>query len=578
MNNSKNYTHLRGTKHKTMSQVNLDALIPREDLFKVEEDEPIGNSSHVRLSELRLDADLDPRKSYFFKTLRKADFQRETSEWRPERVVGLIKSFIKDDIIPAVILWNWKGTNYIIDGGHRLSAIVSWVVNDYGNGTLSKAYFGEVNITKEQRKNHDKTLELINADSEIGAYETYLHALDNPKAVSPEMLSKARILVGRSIQVQYIKAQSSKDAEKSFFRINGEATPINDTEAVILKSREKPNAIAARAIIHSGNAHRYWDKFKGRESEIEALSIKINKLLFEPELDTKIVHFPIGGSVYSSQSLELVFGTVNMINGLDEINHKRKELLKLEPDKINPPKDPDGSETIVYLKKVERIVSLISSSESPISLGLHPLIYFYSNKGRFQISSFFAIIHLFLKWDNERKVQPKSLKFQQFSSVRDAFEDFILKYKSFITQATNNVGSGLKSYERLSKLFEFIIECLIENKSEEMILKEINEIRDFSFIKVFDAVNSYEENRNPYAKKPAKSTATEVVINTFLNANIVCPICNARASNHSYNIDHILEVRNGGLGNKENLRVTHCYCNEERETITLLKSKLNLPS
>jgi hypothetical protein len=192
-----------------MSQVNLDALIPREDLFKVEEDEPIGNSSHVRLSELRLDADLDPRKSYFFKTLRKADFQRETSEWRPERVVGLIKSFIRDDIIPAVILWNWKGTNYIIDGGHRLSAIVSWIVNDYGYGTLSKAYFGEVNITKEQKKNHDKTLELINADIEIGSYETYLHALDNPKTVSPEMLSKARILVGRSIQVQYIKAQKS---------------------------------------------------------------------------------------------------------------------------------------------------------------------------------------------------------------------------------------------------------------------------------------------------------------------------------------------------------------------------------
>jgi len=263
-----------------------------------------------------------------------------------------------------------------------------------------------------------------------------------------------------------------------------------------------------------------------------------------------------------------------MINGLDEINHKRKEILKAESGKIQPPKDQDGEETIKYLKKVERVVSLISSNNSSISLGLHPLIYFYSNKGRFQISSFFAIIHLVLKWDNERKVNYKSRQFQRFSAVRDVFEEFILKYKNFITQATNNVGSGLKSYERLSKLFEYIIESLISQKSEETILKEINEIKDFSFIKVFDANNTFDENRNPYGKRPAKETATEVVINAFLNANILCPICNARASNHSYNIDHILEIRNGGLGNKENLRITHFYCNEERDTIMELKSKL----
>ena len=110
-------------KTKYMSQVNLDALIKREDLFKTVEDEPEVEKPEYK--ELRIDSDLNPNKSWFFKSLRKADFQRETSEWKPERIVGLIKSFIDGDIIPSIILWNWKGNNFIIDGGHRLNSTVS---------------------------------------------------------------------------------------------------------------------------------------------------------------------------------------------------------------------------------------------------------------------------------------------------------------------------------------------------------------------------------------------------------------------------------------------------------------------
>ncbi len=556
-----------------MSQVNLDALIPREDLFKQVTDES-ESQQQIRLTELRLDADLNPKKSWFFKTLRKADFQRETSEWKPERVAGLVKSFINGDIIPSVILWNWKGINYIIDGGHRVSAIIAWILNDYGYGATSKAYFGEINITKEQKKNHEKTMKLINDDPEIGAFETYERALDNPHEYSQEKLIKARNLGNMSFQVQFIKAQTSKDAERSFFRINGEATPINETEAIILKSREKPNAIASRAIIHSGNAHKYWSKFIGKEEEIEKLAIKVNKLLFEPELDTKVIHFPIAGSEYSAQSLELVFGIVNMINGLDDVNLKRKEMLKRDSEEILPEKDEDGTQTLNYLNNVERIISLINSNDSAISLGLSPLIYFYSYKGRFQITSFFAIVHLFLKWDTERRAAKNNLRFQQFSAIREQFEEFLLKYKNFITQATLNVGSGLKSYSRLSDLFQFIIDNLIAGERDEKILTLISGVPKFGFIKVFEAENKYEEDRNPSGKKPPKETVIEVVIQTYLNAKVLCPVCKSRATFESYNIDHILAVRDGGLGNKENLRLTHCYCNEEREKITDLKKMI----
>jgi hypothetical protein len=41
---------------------------------------------------------------FFYGALRKPDFQRETADWSPQRVLGLIKSFIEGDLIPAVIV------------------------------------------------------------------------------------------------------------------------------------------------------------------------------------------------------------------------------------------------------------------------------------------------------------------------------------------------------------------------------------------------------------------------------------------------------------------------------------------
>ena len=244
--------HIRGKKSPMAGQVNLDALIKREDLFKIIGDDS-GLSEIPDTKIFRIDADLNPNKSHTFKTLRKADFQRETSEWKPERIVGLVKSFINGDIIPSLILWNWKGLNFIIDGGHRLSAIVAWIYDDYGDKEISQFYFGADNITRTQKKNAEATRILMN--KEVGSFKSFEHAFENAEQVPPEEALKARnTLVSRSIQVQWINAKTSNDAEKSFFRINGEATPIDETEAVILKSREKPNSIAARAIIHSGNA------------------------------------------------------------------------------------------------------------------------------------------------------------------------------------------------------------------------------------------------------------------------------------------------------------------------------------
>jgi hypothetical protein len=99
-------------------QVNLDALIKREDF---ESGDVISTAGQPLF---KLD-ELDSQRMYF-KTLRKPDFQRQTADWSPEMVVGLIKSFLDGEVIPALILWHSKTTNkiFVIDGSHRLSALI----------------------------------------------------------------------------------------------------------------------------------------------------------------------------------------------------------------------------------------------------------------------------------------------------------------------------------------------------------------------------------------------------------------------------------------------------------------------
>src|SRR5262245_49707111 len=113
--------------------VNLDALIPRGDMA-----EP-SDPAAVKLEKISI-AHLDDQ--FFAVALRKPDFQRETAHWSPEKVCDLIRAFIDGDLIPAVILWQRGRNVFIIDGAHRLGALMAWVRDDYGDGRQSQEYFG----------------------------------------------------------------------------------------------------------------------------------------------------------------------------------------------------------------------------------------------------------------------------------------------------------------------------------------------------------------------------------------------------------------------------------------------------
>ncbi len=102
-----------------MKKVNLDALVPRED-FEVKESSISSKKKEtVSIEDLKQD-------SFFFSSVRKPDFQRETNEWDAKKINDFVESFVVGDLIPAIILWrSSSGLLFVIDGSHRLISLAA---------------------------------------------------------------------------------------------------------------------------------------------------------------------------------------------------------------------------------------------------------------------------------------------------------------------------------------------------------------------------------------------------------------------------------------------------------------------
>ena len=73
--------------------------------------------------------------------LRKPDFQRATWSWTPEDCVDLLNAVMNEQVVPSVIMWYGEdGTRFVLDGGHRISVLLAWIKDDWGD-RLSAGHF-----------------------------------------------------------------------------------------------------------------------------------------------------------------------------------------------------------------------------------------------------------------------------------------------------------------------------------------------------------------------------------------------------------------------------------------------------
>lgn len=349
---------------------------------------------------------------------------------------------------------------------------------------------------------------------------------------------RAKNLGALAIQLQWVDGNATI-AETSFFKINQQGTPLNNTEKELLKSRKLPRGIAARAIIHGGKGHKYWSKFSSENQlEIQKLSKEINDLLFTPALKTpiKTLDLPIGGKLYSSQTLPLIVDFVRIANeGASSPERAEKE-------------DVDGSETIKYLTNCRKLVYRINSSHQS-SLGLHPIVYFYSQEGRHKIASFFAVSALI------REMEKHNL-YSKFIQVRKQFEDILLLYDYLIQQIVRKHREAARAYLYIKDFCLLCIEKLVENKSVSQVLDEILAERQFKYL-----ARNIIETAATLSSDFSDETKSAAFVREAKTTMLRCSICGGYLHRNSISIDHVQRKADGGNGSLDNAQLTHPYCN-----------------
>ncbi|MFE6478052.1 HNH endonuclease family protein [Streptomyces rochei] len=530
--------------------VNLDALIPRED-FEAASPEALTQPSGL-MANLGV-AELGPE-SFMYNVLRKPDFQRETANWTPDKVAALVRSFLEGDLIPAIILWRSpkSGNIFAIDGAHRLSALIAWVHDDYGDKHRSLRFFDGV-IPSEQQKAAETTRKLI--QDSVGSFSELKTALQNPDTTSNEKLRLARNLSAFALQLQWVNGEAEK-AESSFFRINQQATPIDPTELDMIKARHKPNALAARAFIRAGTGHKYWSSFEDPiQIEIESLAKDVYDLIFRPTLDMSIrsTDLPVAGRGYSADSLKMVFELVNFVNRLrpemwQPEKNGRKRTIANQSDMSTLADDPDGTATLEFMRATKRAASKIAGN-SPASLGLHPAVYFYSATGRFQPAAFLAAVAFTQELVEKRRLV-------KYTELRAKFEDFLVSYKHFLNQIVQSYGSLQRSVPPILEMYKILLDSLAEGLDDEA---TIERMRANSNPRLPVKVITEDDRR--HGRNFSSETKNAIVLKATLESSPVCQICNARLHLRSMTFDHKIRKEDGGDGAMDNGQMTHPYCN-----------------
>ena len=510
--------------YKKQKNVNIDALIAREDFEAADET----TNTASKISTLSVN-DLKEGSGLFLASVRKPDFQRETADWDIDKIVRFIKSFVDGEFIPAVILWRSQaGLIFVIDGSHRLSSLIAWVNDDYGDGQFSlEAFDGE--IPDEQRQIARKARETIN--SQIGPYSDYYKALV-AKHPDPDIIVIARNLASRALQIQWIDGDVDT-AERSFFNINQQATPIDPTELKLLQKRKNPNCIAARSIMRAGKGHKYWHNFSQEIQEsIETLASSINRLLFDPIIQRPIKTLDLPICDRNNNILTLVYEFVSFVN-----NDTKEE------------DDLTGEATIRSLKRTERMVQLFSSV-APCSYGLHPLLYCYSNKGNFRPASFYGAIEFIRTLDTN----PAILK--SFIEQRKNFEDFIFENDIAVQRIIDTYRRGLQSARHISDYYVCVLNLFASGKTSVEVQESILANPKYQRLKL-----TFSPELEVTTGAFNSGNKSEVYIQEAYKKAPRCAICGGLLHTHSISIDHIQRKRDGGLGCVENGQLTHPYCN-----------------
>ncbi|MBS1612082.1 MAG: DUF262 domain-containing protein [Bacteroidetes bacterium] len=519
-------------KPHPMSKVNLDALIARQDFESSISHEGITQSFdklkmiHLRNTEGNYDCIIE--------YLKKPDFQRETSAWDKRRIVDIIDSFINGSFIPAVILWQSPITKdiFVIDGAHRISAMIAFINGDYGAGDISRNLYGKTKISKTQELLADDTEDFVN--KEIGG--SFNEIMNNLS-----LSNKANGLRFGGFDVQWIKGTAEK-AQDSFFKINQQGVVLSAPEKELCMNRRKPTSLATRIIMKGTAGKPYWQSFTiSNQEKIKTLATSIHSTLFEPPYNEdykSIYQHPLAG--YPPAAMPMIYEMIGIIKAKTG-------------SKFNNEDDKDGTDTRILLQFTYKLLNKMFS-EKPGSLGLFPSIYFYNTAGKFIASSFLAVLELFCEEDSNEQF------LVDFTLARARLEDFLIENKIFLSQLVRKYGSKKRSLKHIKGFFITLIRSINEGKTDDEIILVLQSQHS--------TLHTGEDDYDlPKENKFTKGVRAAVVTKEQLNGTPRCKVCNGYLHPLSTDVGHKQDKKFGGKATLLNGQGEHYYCNNSKDKL-----------
>lgn len=519
------------------NKVNLDAMIGRRDFDPKRVSTKQGEYDKIFVHDLTSGHST-------LSMLRKPDFQRDTNVWSPQQVLDLIRAFVEEDLVPAVILWRSDDNyDYVIDGSHRLSSLIAWINGDYGVGSTFSQRFFAYDVDE-----NEKAAKKVEGDvnREIGKFTDIDKALQIDGALEKHraICQKLRHL---HLKVQWMTGSGEK-AEKSFFKINRQGVRLTPGEVTLLELRHYPNSLAARAINQHGGGHRHWKDFSAKHQETtEKMAKELFSCLFEPELKggtLNTTEVPIAGRANAANAAYLLFDTVNACN-----------------DNATPSaKETDGEETVKYLGKTKQVIYRIcnrTTKDDSSSLNMHPFVYFYSDSGNHLPASFSAMVLLMKQFEREDA-------FVKFTVVREHFEEFLLGHKDYISQVHRHARGQVKGVDAIKDYFSFLVNELSSYRGNDPThhLQTALDKSQFSYLSLPKA--SHKTSKKKRFPTSVKNTA---FITQKLREATKCWVCHARMPDYGMSHDHKQKVAENGPSTIDNHDFAHDYCNSARDAI-----------
>jgi hypothetical protein len=537
-------------------KVNLDALIKREDFESGTAESAAGKEPIFKVEDLKRDR-------LYFKVLRKPDFQRTTNNWPPEMIVDLVKSWLDGSLVPALILWHSKdsGKVFVIDGAHRVGALIGWVNDDYGNGPISQAFFDD--IPPEQVKFHNQTKQLM--EEEVGSFEKLYRIAQNPSSTDePDDIRRGRAIATVQPAIQRVEGDA-QTAERSFLKINANPATIDPTDLDVIRARRKPNAIATRALMRAGT-----DCFSKlpKAKEIDTLAKEVHEIVFGPvlEINTKSPDIPRAGQPYSGEAFKMVLDMVNIFNAVTPAMWQEQKLVGKRKTPVLPLQDDgDGATTLDFLKAIKDVGTLVSDNgeKNPGSVGFDQAVYSYGATGKFHPGAFLASLRLAQELEAQKKLK-------EFTKVRKNFEEFLVRHKFFINQIGHSKGSRTRPVEAMLQMHRIIIDCLQNGiRDDKPIVRKLK--RDPRLEELQDVTNIPKDDTK--RKRFSKSVQDAGVVRSTLENRERCKVCGARLPPACRSKDHKQRQEDHGVGTLENLQFTHPYCNTGYKESKVAKSK-----